>query len=135
MDWGTKSNPALVEAIVRSFSDSPECSHRRLSSFSVRDWAQTEFWLDTSGLALYFLRHILSKNIESAIEPMMLNKLDEKLADNKRRAADMRDEFVAINRHSSRRVCVLFESEGIYAFSKRMPGFAPSSSRRLRFSH
>jgi hypothetical protein len=98
MDWGTNSNPALVEAIVKSFSDVPECSRRRLSFFSAEDWFQTEFWLDTSGLALYFLRHVRSKNIESAVDPTMLSRLDEKLASNKQRVADMRDEFVTINR-------------------------------------
>lgn len=97
MGWTGKSNPALVEAIVVSFRDSPECSSNKLSRFKSTDWARTEVWLDNSGLALYFLDRIYSAGIADAIDPATLRRLEQKLAENRERKADMMQEFVEIN--------------------------------------
>lgn len=98
MGWAKKSNPALVEAIVASFCSSPENARRSLSKFKSRDWARTELWLDNSGLALYFLSGIRAAGIADAVESGTLRRLEQKLAENRGRKADMMREFVAINR-------------------------------------
>jgi hypothetical protein len=98
MDWAGKSNRALVEAIIASFRDPPERSQHRLSEFSAEDWARTELWLETSGLALYFLDRLSLADMSSAIDSRILHKLEQERADNRKRMADMLKEFVAINR-------------------------------------
>jgi hypothetical protein len=91
------SNPALVEAIVSAFRDPPERSLQCLSKFTIRDWRRTEIWLNTSGLALYFLDRLQSTGISHAIDTSVLRLLERNLAENQIRTADMLREFVAIN--------------------------------------
>ncbi len=98
MGWVSRSNPALVEAIVASFSASREQAWRLLSPFRAEDWACTEYWLDTSGLALYFLDVIQTRRLSGAIDGGLLQKLQNKLAENKLRLADMLRELVDLNR-------------------------------------
>jgi hypothetical protein len=98
MAWAGKSNPALVEAIVSTFRDPPDRSLQSLSKFTTRDWKRTDIWLNTGGLALYFLDRLRSTEISHAIDTWALRRLERNLADNKRRTADMLLEFVAINR-------------------------------------
>ncbi|MGA8530089.1 MAG: nucleotidyltransferase family protein [Acidobacteriaceae bacterium] len=98
MGWVSRSNPALVEAIVASFHESTEAVGRRLSRFTAKDWAGTEFWLDTSGLALYFLERLQSQDISSAVDAHMVERLRQKRADNEVRIAQMLEEFLAIHR-------------------------------------
>lgn len=97
MGWTEKSNSKLVEAIIASFRESPERAGKNLSQFARSDWARTEFWLDNSGLALYFLAQVYSAGIADAIDTCTLRKLEQKLAENRDRSADMMQEFVALN--------------------------------------
>ena len=98
MGWVSRSNPALVEAIVASFSASREEAWRLLSPFTAQDWASTEYWLDTSGLALYFLDVIQTRRLIGAIDGRLLQKLQRKLVDNKLRLAALLRELAEINR-------------------------------------
>lgn len=98
MGWVSRSNPTLVEAIVASFSASREEAWRLLSPFTAEDWASTEYWLDTSGLALYFLDLIQTRRLIGAIDDWLLEKLQRKLIDNKLRLAEMLRELVDLNR-------------------------------------
>jgi Uncharacterised nucleotidyltransferase len=98
MGWIVKSNPELVDAIVASFGDPPERSQERFRAFKTKEWMRTECWLDTSGLALYFLAHLRSRQIPNAIDPWMLDKLEQKLADNQVRTTGMLREFAVLNR-------------------------------------
>ena len=88
----------LVEAIVDSFRATPEHSRRCFAEFQPKDWARTDFWLDASGFALYFLDHVQSIGIEDAIDPTVIQNLKRKLADNKDRRTDMFEEFLGLNR-------------------------------------
>ena len=97
MRWTEKSNPKLVEAIVASFRESAERCRQSLSQFERADWARTKLWLDNSGLALYFLTKVRSADIADAIDTCTLRRLEQKLAQNRDREADMMQEFVAIN--------------------------------------
>jgi hypothetical protein len=98
MGWVSRSNPALVEAIVASFSASRDEAWALLSPFTAQDWARTEYWLDSSGLALYFLDAVRTRRLSAAVDSRLLDKLQHKRVDNKSRLAELQRELVAINR-------------------------------------
>jgi hypothetical protein len=93
-----KGNPKLVEAIVASFHEPAETSRRKLASFAPRDWERTEFWLDASGLALYFMQHAEANDLTDAIDSGVLARLRAKRQDNRARTTAMMDEFAVLNR-------------------------------------
>lgn len=96
MRWTRSANRMLVEAIADSFRDTGH-SRRLFAEFRPKDWAQTEFWLDASGLALYFLDHVQSIGIEDVIDPTVIKTLEQKVADNRERRNDMFEEFLGLN--------------------------------------
>lgn len=98
MGWVSRSSPALVEAIVASFSASREEAFGLLSPFTSEEWAAGEYWLDTSGLALYFLDVVQTRRLRGAVDGVLIEKLQQKLVDNKVRLAEMLGELAAINR-------------------------------------
>ncbi len=97
MEWARKSNRGLVKAIVAAFSDSFYESRRKLASFTHRDWVQTQPWLDTSGLALYFLAHLQMNASENLIDGHVLARLKQKYENNRVRAANMLQELISLN--------------------------------------
>lgn len=104
--WISRSNPALTDAIVAALaselSSSPaepvDKAYSRLSAFTARDWDRTEFWLDTSGLALYFYDSVQTNGMSSALDARFLAKLRQKHFDNEIRVAEMFQESISINR-------------------------------------
>jgi hypothetical protein len=127
MGWTKPANRRLVEAIVDTFRDSPERSNQRLSAFRPKDWADTEFWLDASGLALYFFDRVRSIGIEEAIDPTILEKLEQKLANNRARRDDMFEEFAGLNR--------MFREAGVHYANLKGFTLSPDSCHNpdLRF--
>ncbi len=93
-----KGNPKLIRAIIASFGEPAETTRIRMASFTSRDWKRTEFWLDTSGLALYFMQHIHTHDLSDAIDKSVLTRLRAKQEDNRLRSEDMMREFAALNR-------------------------------------
>jgi hypothetical protein len=102
MRWGTPAHQPLVEAIVDSFSDFSKTSRTRLSAFNQKQWEQTCFWLDASGLALYFLEEAEVSGFDGAIPAWMLKRLRRNLNDNRSRSSSMFEEFVRLNHTFSR---------------------------------
>lgn len=98
MGWVSRSHPALVDAIVASLSASREKAWALLSPFTAEDWTRTEYWLDTSGLALYFLDIVQTRRLSGAIDARLLEKLQRKLVENKMRLGAMFREWIDINR-------------------------------------
>jgi len=87
----------VVEAVVGAFRDSAERSEERLSTISQRAWARSYYWLDASGLTLYFLNRLETLAIEDAIPVATLRRLQQNLADNRRRSHAMFAEFAFLN--------------------------------------
>src|SRR5580698_7939367 len=97
---GIGMNRRLAEAVVAVFkSDTKEeVLYAFLAAFSERTWLQNCNWLDSSGLALYFLRRIKELHIEGAVPAKVLQRLEKNTADNLGRSASMFAEFIKINK-------------------------------------
>jgi Uncharacterised nucleotidyltransferase len=88
----------LAEAVVAMLSqEKSSVASALLHSFSLSDWERSYYWLDASGVALYFLEAITQQHLESLIPVSVLNRLEQNQADNKRRSADLFEEFIKIN--------------------------------------
>ena len=97
MFWSKAGNRNLIDLIVDTFRDSPERTRERLSTFALRDWEDTEFWLDVSGLALYFFDCTAQLGLHDAVPAPVIERLRRKMADNTVRRTDMLAEFTALN--------------------------------------
>jgi hypothetical protein len=119
----------LPEAVIAVFrEEDPDVHSRRLNGFRAGDWKRSFHWLDASGLALYFLQRVRFLAIEEAVPGEVIESLELRLADNRRRTAELFDEFVKINR--------LFESAGLrYANLKGftlVPSYCPDVALRYQ---
>ncbi len=86
----------LAEAVLATCRDAaprPEV----LTHFKELSWEQSYRWLDTSGMALYFLDRITRLGIEDAVPAKTLLRLQQNQRDNRARTAEMFREFVEIN--------------------------------------
>ena len=72
-------------------------SRAQLAATSPHAWEKTDYWLDTSGLAFYFLDQVCSLGIADAVHPRLLQRLRGNLRKNEVRAAAMFREFAALN--------------------------------------
>jgi hypothetical protein len=97
MKWSEPADVKVIEAVVASFRDSAERSRARLSAISQRDWVRSYFWLDASGLTLYFLNQIKTLAIEDSIPVATLERFQQNFADNRVRSSAMFAEFTSIN--------------------------------------
>jgi hypothetical protein len=98
MKWSNPADVRVVEAVVASFRDSAERSQERFSAIGQRAWDLSYFWLDASGLALYFLNRLETLAIEDSIPVATLKRLEQNLSDNRRRSHAMFAEFASVNR-------------------------------------
>ncbi len=93
-----RTNRALPEAVLATFGEDDRAAHgKRLDCFTVREWRRCLHWLDTSGLALYFLNRITSLGLEEYVPVEVLGQLQQRFKDNRLRTKDLFDEFVLIN--------------------------------------
>jgi len=97
MKWSARADRRVVEAVVASFRDSADSAWDRLRVFSDRDWVRSYHWLDSSGLALYFLSRLRELRVEGALPDSVLARLNQNHADNRMRSASLFAEFSAIN--------------------------------------
>lgn len=86
-------NKELAKAIVRSFSQS--ASAALISSFKESDWRSVGTWLDTSGIALYFLHQLKELHIEDSIPRAVLAGLEVKARQHERQVNEQFEEFTA----------------------------------------
>jgi len=97
MKWRAHSDRRVVEAVIGVFCDPAEKSVQRLAELPHRSWVRSYYWLDASGMALYFLDRLKSLGIESALPMPTLARLERNLADNRMCSAAMFAEFCLLN--------------------------------------
>jgi hypothetical protein len=101
----------LREAVLLLFCDPLRIEYVRLLHLSRKDWKNLLRWLDTSGLALYFLERLDELNLLDILPSPVLMRLRQNLADNSERMDAMIAESIAIQ--------TSFQEEGItYAVLK-----------------
>lgn len=86
----------LKETVLAAFHEPAPSIRARLGEFTSRDWNRAKFWLDVSGLALYFLDRLVALDLESCIPASMLNQLHRDFADNRDRTASLFTEVLAL---------------------------------------
>lgn len=97
MLWRNSADRKLVSAIVQTFGGDAERSYALLSSISPRAWEKTTYWLDSSGLALYFLVQVDRLGLEDAVPAATLERLRASLQRNRQRTEALFEEFVTLN--------------------------------------
>jgi hypothetical protein len=93
------------EAVLLLFCDPVPAQCARLKLLSMKQWKQLLFWLDTSGLALYFLDRLTELKLLEMIPAVVLARLRQNLADSKLRIGAMIQESLAIQEN--------FQLEGV----------------------
>jgi hypothetical protein len=92
----------LRQAVLLIFCDPPPDMCARLRGLSGMEWQRLLYWLDTSGLALYFLDRLTELKQSETLPPDVLARLQQNLADNTARTEGMIAEFSAIHREFQR---------------------------------
>jgi hypothetical protein len=120
-------NQTLAEAVVRCLGVSADGSEAAaLQRFSDLDWKKTLAWLDNSGLALYLHRKLRDMGASEVLPPLILARLNQNLADNRRRVDRMTQELESLNQN--------FDQAGVnYILLKGfslVPAFCPDAELR-----
>jgi Uncharacterised nucleotidyltransferase len=92
-------NRALALCLIKSLSVSrdPLENLPHLGKFSEHDWEHTYSWLDDGGLALHLLNRLSEAGSEDLLPAAVRAKLQDRLASNRRRLREMRQEFARVN--------------------------------------
>jgi hypothetical protein len=86
------------EAVLLIFCDPLPEQYARLWHLSDHEWQQLLLWLDTSGLALYFLDRVLELQLNDLLPRAVMARLQQNLIDNTERLRGMVDESIVIQR-------------------------------------
>ncbi|MGA8089533.1 MAG: nucleotidyltransferase family protein [Terracidiphilus sp.] len=86
----------LKEAVFASFHEPAPSIRARLAEFTPRDWERAKYWLDVSGLALYFLDQLITRNLELYLPVSILHQLRTNMAENRERSASLFSETVSV---------------------------------------
>jgi hypothetical protein len=86
----------IRELVLRTFSDGPREQLLLFTYLAERDWKRLLWWLDTSGLALYWLDRLESLNLEAVLPSWVYRRLRRNRDDNAARMGDMIAESKAI---------------------------------------
>lgn len=85
-------------AVLHFFRDPIPRECLRLWLLGEREWQNLLYWLDVSGLALYFAARLQEKELGTMLPGPVRERLQKNLVDNERRTADMVAESTAIQR-------------------------------------
>ena len=105
MTWRKPANRAFVQAVVSAFQEQPDPAFAQLSAFPSQAWHQSDYWLDASGLALYFHDLLCRRSMSHLEPPKFREQLRSNLRKNARRTEALFREFVVLNE--------AFKSQGI----------------------
>ena len=121
-------NRRLARSVITFFREDAHPKADHFSRVSLRDWRRTKSWLDSSGLALYFLRRLKSLHLEHAIPASVLCELQRNEAD---RRIEVEDRFLRFAQ-----LVRLFQQQGIrFAVEKGfalVPEYCPDISLRFQ---
>src|ERR1700760_1983790 len=92
----------LRQAALLIFCDPPPDACRNLERLSDVEWLQLLQWLDTSGLALYFLERMTLLNRSHILPPDVSARLQQNLVDNTARIKGLIAEMSRIHREFQR---------------------------------
>lgn len=95
----------LKQAVLSSFYEPRPSIQARLREFGVRDWNRAKYWLDVSGLALYFLERIETMKLQACVPEPLLSQLRIHLEENRQRTAALLGEATKVT-HALRRLNV-----------------------------
>jgi hypothetical protein len=84
------------EAVLLIFCDPLPEQYARLWHLSDNEWQQLLRWMDTSGLALYFLDRVLELQLNDLLPRAVMARLQQNLIDNTERLRGMVDESIEI---------------------------------------
>jgi hypothetical protein len=88
----------MRHAVLLTFCDPPPAQCSLLRHISHKDWKKLLHWLDTSGLALYFLDRMLQLQRSEMLPSLVLERLHQNLNDNIARTELMAAESNDIHR-------------------------------------
>jgi Uncharacterised nucleotidyltransferase len=88
----------ILSAVLLSFCDPLPEQCLPLVHLSAAEWRNLFTWLDTSGLALYFLDRLTEQGLRSRLPEAVIGRLQQNLDDNTKRTRGMIDESVTIQR-------------------------------------
>jgi hypothetical protein len=88
----------LKEAIVASFANPGDGAVDGLRGFSDADWKSVLWWLDMSGLAIYFLAQSLEIGAANVLPEWMSEDLAQRFSNNRIRTAALRAEACELAR-------------------------------------
>jgi hypothetical protein len=86
----------MREAVLLTFCDPVPAEYMRLLHLSRGDWQHLLYWLDTSGLALYFLDRLRELGLLEMLPLHVLARLQQNLTENSERIDQMIVESIAI---------------------------------------
>ncbi len=87
----------MREAVLLTFCDPLPEQYARLWQLSADEWQPLLHWLDTSGLALYFLDRVVELQLGELLPRPVMGRLQQNLIDNTERTRGMTDEAIAIH--------------------------------------
>ena len=88
----------MRHAVLLTFCDPPPANCSLIQHISHKDWKKLLLWLDTSGLALYFLDRMLELGRSEMLPSSVLERLQQNLNDNIARTQRIAAESSAVNR-------------------------------------
>jgi hypothetical protein len=98
VDRSSNKTQLRRRSVLQIFCDPVSNEYAPLRNLSCEEWQRLLRWLDTSGLALYFLDRVAELEIYGIVPPAVLSRLQQNLADNTARIAAMICESTAIHR-------------------------------------
>ena len=92
-----KRESQIREVVLLALCDSMSATTASRIHLSTKEWQHLLRWLDVSGLALYFLDHLVTMQRTDMLPSRILARLQQNLADNAARTSGIFAEFKAIN--------------------------------------
>ena len=90
------TDPQIREAVLLIFCETPPAESLRLWQMPEKEWERLLPWLDTSGLALYFLDRVTQLELCDLVPAQVIARLQQNLRDNTLRTNSLVNECAAI---------------------------------------